>query len=59
MLNWANWWMNSPTRNTSKFFDNVLDRYQGLRHQAFVGSDDTRAKFLDIPTIRVSIRFFF
>lgn len=54
MLNWTNWWTNAPSRVTSKFYDNILDRYQALRLPLFVGNEDTKLKSIDLPTMRVS-----
>jgi hypothetical protein len=53
MFNWSSWWMNSPSRMTCIFYDNILDRYQRLRLPEFVGIEDAKGKNFEIPKMRV------
>jgi hypothetical protein len=52
MLSWGNWWTNSSSRSSDKFFDNVLTRYQSSNLPEFVEKDESRHAPLTVPPMR-------
>lgn len=52
MLNWANWWTNSSSRSTGKFFDDALARYQHFRLPEFVSNEGGIRKDVLVASMR-------